>query len=907
MKRSLRSWLWRVPLDQEVDDEIGFHIEMRTRELTERGTDPRIAREMVLARLGDVGHLKRTCVDLGRKRDREMRVTQWIDELRGDVRYAFRQLRGAPGFTLVATLTLALGIGANSAMFALADAALLRPLPFRDPDRLVIVDEWGPQQAARSRVELLNFREWVNQSRTFESMAAIWIPGSGGGPAMTGADGTPEIVPAQTVTAGFFDVLGIQPIAGRTFRAEDETTDPSVVVMSEGFWRRRFAADPTLVGREITLDGRSSTVIGIVPASAQFTPGLTFQAQGVSVASLWMLLPSPRLGGGSENTRGQCGVCRFLQVVGRMKPGTSADAAQWELELLADALAAEQGNGRPRRVLVTPLRESMIGRDVRLTSMLLLGVVGLVLALCCANVANLVLARGTGRARELALRAALGAGRRRIVAQLVTESLVLAALGGVAGSVAGAFLVSTAQSLIPSNLLPPAVVLGFGSRIAGISVATALGVGVLFGLVSAWRATSFSLTSTLTAESRTATSRGGWLRNAIVAGEVAVAVVVLCGAGLLLRTLLVLDSFDAGYRAQRDRLLAATVSVSGLTERTRYPTPESLLQFYDSIEREVLAIPGVRRASWATTLPLGNSLIGKQAFDIVGAPPPPDRVRPQADLQVVGPSYFDTLELPILSGRAFTDDDRIGTAPVCIVNEAFARRHFPGRNPIGERIRVGLTEVTEREIVGVARQVKGRPDELEEFAQLYVPLGQNAWLNAFLMVRVADGDAIAAAPAVRSAIAKVDPGQAVNNVATLEDVAGSATERYRFRALLVGTFGSLALLLSMIGVFGVLAYSVQQRTRELGVRIALGATPGSVLRLVLSGAGRVIAFGTVLGMALAAGFGQAMSSFLFGVQPLDLTTFIGVGSVLVITATIAMATPAIRATRVDPVVAFRAE
>ena len=749
MKRSLRSWLWRVDITQEVDEELEFHVEMRMRELVERGVDPRIAREMVLARLGDVGRLKRTCVDLGRKRDREMRLTQWLDELRSDVRYAVRQLRVSPGFTLVATLTLALGIGANSAMFALADAALLRPLPFRDPDRLVIVDEWGPQQAARSRVELLNFREWAGQSRTFESMAAIWIPGSGGGPAMTGADGTPETLPAQSVTASFFDVLGVRPIAGRTFRSEDETTNPSVVVLSEGFWRRRFAADPSLIGREITLDGRRITVIGVVPSSAQFTPGLTFNPEGVSISSLWMLLPSPTLSG-PGNARGQCGVCRFLQVVGRMKPGVSADAAQSELSLLADTLAAQQANGLPRRVLVTPLRDSMIGRDVRLTSMLLLGVVGLVLALCCANVANLVLARGTGRARELAVRAALGAGRRRIVAQLLTESLVLAALGGLLGSAISALLVHAAQSLIPSNVLPPTVVLGFGSRIAGFGLATALAVGILFGLVTAWRVTSFSLTSALTAESRTVTAHGGWLRNALVVGEVAVAVIVLCGAGLLLRTVLVLDSFDAGYGAQRARLLAVTMSVSGLTPGTRYPTRESLLQFYDAIDREVRAIPGVRSASWATTLPLGNSQIGRQAFDIVGAPPPQDGVRPQADFQVVSPTYFDTLELPIVSGRAFSDDDRIGTAPVCIVNEAFARRHFPGRSPIGERIRVGLIDVVEREIVGVARQVKGRPDEVEEFAQLYAPLSQNSWPNAFLIVRVPDGDASAVArPCVR--------------------------------------------------------------------------------------------------------------------------------------------------------------
>jgi putative ABC transport system permease protein len=492
------------------------------------------------------------------------------------------------------------------------------------------------------------------------------------------------------------------------------------------------------------------------------------------------------------------------------------------------------------------------------------------------------------------------------VAQLLTESLVLAAIGGLLGALIGASFVDAARTFIPSNLLPAAVILGFGWRLAGFAMTTALVVGVLFGLVSAWRVTGFSVAAGLTAESRTTTGRGGWLRNAIVAGQIAVAVIVLCGAGLLLRTLMVLDGFESGYGAQRERLLSVLVTVPGLTQGSRYPTRESVLQLYDAIEREVRAVAVVRSVGWATTLPLGGSQIGRTAFDIVGAPSPPDGVRPQADLQIVSASYFDTLELPIVSGRAFTDDDRSSATPICIVNEAFARRHFRGRNPVGERLRVGF-DVVDREIVGVARQVKGRPDEVDEFVQIYVPLRQNAWPGAYLIARVRDGDATALAPAVRAAIAKVDPRQAVNNVTTLEGVAGTATERYRFRALLVGAFGSLALLLAMVGVFGVLAYSVQQRTRELGVRMALGATPAKVIGLVMSGAGSVVALGTILGLLVAAGLGQAISSFLFGVQPLDPLTFASAGSVLLMTAVVAMAVPVIRATRVDPVEAFRNE
>ena len=905
MKRSLRSWLWRVPLDQEVDEELALHVELRTRELIARGMDPTAARDKALSRLGDIRRLKRTCVDIGRRREREMRLTQWLEELRDDVKVAVRQLKASPAFTFVAALTLALGVGANSAMFALADATLLRPLPFPESERLVFIEERGPQQSGRSRVELLNLRDWIEQNRTFEALAAFWIPASGGGPTLIGADGAPEMLSSMTVTAGFFDMLGVTPIAGRTFLPSDETPLPSAVVLSEGFWRRRFAGDPTLVGREVTLDGRPSTVIGIMPASFQFAPGLAFMS-GVSIpdVSVWTLLPQPRdTGAGASNTRGQCGVCRFLQAAGRLKPGVSVEQARADLTVIAEGIALRDGaTQRQPRVTVTPLREVLIGRDVRFTSLLFLGVVGFVLLLCCANVANLVLARATARTRELAVRSALGAGRRRIVAQLLTESLVLAVLGGALGMAVGAAIVAVAPAIIPTGLLPPSAAFGFDGRVVAFCVVTTLAVGVLFGLAPALQVSGPALVQAIASESRTSTGRGGRLRAVLVAGEVAVAVLVLCGAGLLLRTLLVVERFEPGYRAANETLLTIDFSVPS----SRYPNRESLLQFYDAVEREVAALPGVRNAAWATTLPSGNSQIGERAFNVVGDAPSGEGSQSSADYQVVSPGYFQTMDLPIVAGRPFTDRDRNDSVAVCIVNEAFVRRHLQGRNPIGMRLYVGTgASAVVREIVGVARQVKERPDELEDLVQLYVPNGQEPWAEAYLVVRAADGRADTFAPAIRTAIARVDKLLPVRNIATLETVARDATARYRFRAVMVMTFAGLALLLAMVGVFGVLAYSVQQRLRELGVRIALGATTTNVLTLVLGGYARVIAAGAVIGLGLAAVVSQSISSFLFGVRPLDPVTFAAVAAVLALTAAIAAAAPAIRATRVNPAVAFR--
>jgi putative ABC transport system permease protein len=899
MKRSLRSWLWRVPLDQEVDEEIAFHVEMRTRDLVEKGMDPRIAREMVLARLGDVGSLKRTCVDLGRRRDREMRFTQWLDERRLDVRFAFRQLKSSPAFTAVAAITLALGIGANSAMFALADATLLRPLPYPDADRLVMVWERSPT-FPRVPMSPVTLRDLDEQSRSFERLGGINM-GIGGGPLLEAPDGSLQSVDRQFVTARFFDALGVQPIAGRTFRPEEaKEAGATVVVMSEGLWRTRFGADPSLIGRDIRLNGQPFTVIGVVPDDVQLQ----------RPARIWSLLPEiPDALRAVAAARG----ARSLQVVGRLKPGVTLEAARADLAAFGERLARDYpGTHKGFSIIVEALRGGVMGPDLQLTSMFLFGVVGFVLLLCCANVANLLLARGSVRSRELAVRSALGAGKSRIIAQLLTESLVLATLGGLAGLALGVAILKVAIAVIPAGLLPAAVNLTFDGRVMTFCVGASVVAGLLFGVAPAWQATRSSLVQAIASDSRSATPKGGRFRSLVVAGEVAAAVLLLCGAGLLLRTLLVLGDHDPGYRADGDSVLTLDFSLPVPKAGTRYPTFQSLMQFYDDTTRQVSAIPGVRRIGWTTGLPYGDSELPPQRFEVIGDPPVARDNRPFADFQGATPGYFATLDLPIVAGRSFTERDTRESTPVIIVSEAFVRHHLAGRDPIGIRLGIeplfpGLDVPALWEIVGVARQVKGRMSDRDNARQVYVPLAQYPWTDTFLVVHSSDGPVQALLAPIREVVARIDRNVPVRRERTLTDLASLTTAPHRFRAAIVTTFAALALTLALVGIFGVLTYSVEQRMREFGVRIALGATTTSVLRLVLGSAARVIACGTVIGLIAAAGLGQVISMFLVGVQPLDPVTFTSVVVVLGVTAVAAVAAPALRAVRVDPVEAFRSE
>jgi putative ABC transport system permease protein len=706
---------------------------------------------------------------------------------------------------------------------------------------------------------------------------------------MSGVGSTAESVPRQWVTSGFFDVLGVPAIVGRTFTPADDDSQEGEVVLNEAFWRARFNADPGVIGRQIRFDGQPFTVVGVVPSS--------FQQFGRT--SIWAILSPPRIP--------QMRTTYFLQVIGRMKPGVTMEAASGDLARIAADLARElpQTNAG-RGVIVEPIRTALVGSEVRLTAMLFLGVVGLVLLICCANVANLLLARATVRARELAIRSALGAGRRRVVRQLLTESVLLSAIGGLLGAGVGALILEVAPPMMPDGLLPSAVTLAFDTRVALFCGVAALAVGIVFGLAPAWQATGVSSSHVMVSDSRGATSRGGRLRALLVAGEVATAVVLLFGAGLLLRTLLALEQVDRGYRA--DRVLTMMVDPLG----SEYPEPGALQRFLAEVEREARTDSTVRSVAWASTLPLGESQIGDLPFEIVGDRLGDPRRRPLADYQLVSPAYFETVDLPIVAGRPFTERDTATSIRVCIVNEAFVRRYLAGRAPVGVRLLFQPPDSPDpqiRQIVGVAKQVKGRPDETEDLIQIYTPVAQGGFDDIFLLARPTAGPAEALAPSIRAAIARVDRAQLVNvaEIQTLDDVARVATSRHRFRAVAVVTFAGLALLLAMVGVFGVMAYSIQQRTREFGVRMALGATRADMLQLVFASAAGVVASGAAIGLVMATLLSQLLETVLFGVQPLDPATFGAVIAALLVTAVLSTAVPAWRATRVNPAAVMKAE
>ncbi len=877
--------------EAEIIEELSAHLEQRYEALRAGGATDADARKLAIDELLGPDALARYMRPLRQANTPPPIVPgaprqRLASDIWQDLRYAVRMLRRTPAFTAAAALTIALGIGANSAMFALVDTVLLRPLPIREPNQAVMLWETTPTNR-RASVSPLNLRDWEQRNQSFDRIAG-YMPFVGS-MVMGGMSDIAETIPRQWVTSGFFDTLGVTMVAGRGFTTKEERDRADAIVISEGFWRSRFNADPAMIGRQLRLDGDLFTIVGIAPDSAQV----------LGETSIWGLVSFE---GAPERFRG----AYLFRAFGRLKPGVTRQAAEADMVSIAEALGREYPKTNTgRSVSVEPLTDVVFGSDLRQTSLLFLGVVGFVLLICCGNVANLLLARGTVRTRELAVRAALGADRLRVIRQLLTESLVLAAVGGAVGLGVGALILEATPSFLPQGLLPPSVSLTFDYRVVAFCIVLALVVGLVFGLAPALQATRVTPAPALSGDTRTSTGGGGRMRTILVAAEVATAVVLLVGAGLLLRTLMVVDNVERGYGA--GDLLTAVVDPHG----SQYPTGPKLVQFYDDVEREVRMLPAVRDIAWASTLPLGPSQAGDVTFTIVGAPAPPESQRPIGDYQIVSAGYFKALDLPIVAGRPFDRRDVADGMPTCIVNEAFARRYLAGQSPLGARVAIYAGPPSEppvvREVVGVARQVKGRPDETEEFVQIYVPLAQDPIGDIFMLARAAVGDARALAPAIRAAIGRVDTKQlvSVRSVMTLHDVSWQDTSRYRFRAVLVAAFAALALLLAAVGLFGTIAYTVQQRTREFGLRRALGATSGDVLRSLIRNAALVIAGGAIAGLVLAIALARLMTALLFGVAPLDPVTLVVVPLVLAITGMLAIAGPAWRATRIDPALALR--
>jgi putative ABC transport system permease protein len=799
-----------------------------------------------------------------------------------DLRYAARVLSRAPGFTALAVTVLALGIGANSAIFSVVDAALLRPLPFHQPDQLVMLWENRPGDA-HNRTSPLTFLDWHDQNTVFAAMAAV----SGGSRTLQTANGA-ERITGQAVTQEFFSLLRIPLLAGRTFSEDDSRTRADVAVIGEHLWHTQFGGDPAIVGKTIPLDGMPFTVIGVAPASFQ----ILYQSD------LWTLktpLRSP------EQRR-----MHYLQVLGRLKPGVTIEQARSAMGVIAARVAEiSPATNKDWGVTIDPLRESIVGAELRTTTLVLAGLVVFILLMACANVANLMLARGAARAREMAVRASLGAGGARLARQLLTESLLLAALGGAGGLVLAWILIRIAPRLIPEGGLPAGLVLSLDLRVAAFTTIISLGTGVLCGLAPAWQLAKGSLADAIRGGGRSVAAGNTRLLATLVMAEIAIAVMVVSGAGLFLRTLERLHQVDPGYHADRVLTMRVVLPLS------RYPTPAHVLAFYQAAQREIETLPGVRSAAFGGSLPLTGFDIG-QGVQIVGQAETGESRMRSAHYQMVGARYFETLGIPLQAGRAFTLHDDGGAQQVAIVNQEFVRRYLNGRLAVGTHIRVHAMDpagprLVEREIVGVVGQVKvDGLGETENAVEVYVPITQNAWDSASIAVRAA-GNPLALIAAVKGVIAKFDRQLAVTNIRTMDEISAESVARPRFRARLVGGFAALALLLSAVGIFGVLAFGVSRRKREFGIRMALGAQIADVVSLVLARGVKIAVAGIAAGVIGAAALARSLAALLFGVNPLDAATFGAAAALLALVALAAASVPAWRAARVDPAIALREE
>jgi len=869
----------RPPVEKEVDEEIRHHLELRAQEYEARGLAPDAARSAALRRFGDLDGFRRLCRRLAQGRNREWRRREWLGELRQDVFFAIRQMLGQPSFTLAAILTLALGIGATAGIFAIVHAVLLKPFAYREPERVASVHTvWRGQRGGN--VSAGNYVYAQERVKTLSPLAAASYTSMN-----LADDGAPERVVGASVTHEYFEVFGVAPILGRVFtREEDAPGHDQVVVLAHGLWQRRYGGDRAVIGRDIRLGGVPHKIIGVMPEG--FDPTVDQQA-------LWkpMAFTPERRAMHDEH---------FLEVYGRLVPGADIAQANSEMDSIGAGLRrdhakdfAEAGLGANRLtdVVVGPSRQRL---------WLLLGAVGLVLLIACANVANLLLARGAARTRELTTRAALGAGRGRIVRQLLTESLALAALGGAAALVVAQLVLRGLLSIAPPDV-PRLAEARIDGAVMAFMLLLVIASSAFFGLVPALQASKLDLRTGLIEGGRGSVGGRDRLRRALIAAEVALAVTLLAGAGLLIRSARHLERLDMGF--EPTGLLSARISLP----EAAYPGHERPMQTFARIVELVEGRPGVASAAVSSQAPLVGG--GSNGLIPEGRPLSIENVI-QSRSQFVAAGYFETMRIPVRAGRGFTGDDRRGAPKVMVINEALARAAWPGESAIGKRISCcegGPDRPVWKTVVGVVADVRTRGPAQPVRPEFYLPLDQipvGAWgwtrSGLTLLVRARDGSPGAIVPALRSALKEVDPTTPLFDVMTMSDRLTRALSTSRFSMLLTAALGILGLALAAVGVYGVIAYFVSQKSREIGVRVALGAGASDVLRLVAGQGFRVVGLGLAIGTLGALGFGRALGGLLVGVSPNDPVTLVSVVVLLAAVAAGAVMVPALAALRVDP-------
>ncbi len=862
---------------RDIDDEFRFHVEMETEKNIRRGMDPAEARRRALVHFGGVERYKEEV--------RSVSSVSMLERIGTDARFGLRGLRRNPVFASVAIVTLALGIGGSTAIFSVVDGILLRALPFEEPDRLVAV--WadytrrgGPDQ---EWLGYPNFRDVQRLDHVFEDVA-IWNDFF---PTLTGR-GDAETITQSPVSHGYFaNVLRIEPAAGRGFALEDDQPGAArVALISHDFWSRRFGEDPEVVGSTLTLNDEPHTVIGVMPRS--------FRQPFLETTDVWTPYgwDDTNFGGG----RGSA----MLRAIGRLRPGVSLQTASAEADALGARLEAEfpESNTGVGYTLV-PLHDNLV-QQASTALWVLLGAVGLVLLLVCVNLANLLLARSTARRGEIAVRAALGAGRPRLVGQLLTESILLAVIGGILG-VGVAFVATDVLIQLAPAGTPRISEVAVDGRVLLAAAAATLFAGVLFGLAPSLRASRADLRDSLSEGGRGPGPglAGRRLRSALVSGQVAMALVLLVGAGLLLRSFQALRTVDLGFDPEN------VVTFQVLLPDTRYPDIEAVRGYQADLEERIRSLPGVVAVGAINSLPLGGSN-GDTDFNVEGRPVPPPGEENVAWIRRVTPGYFEAIGLQVPVGRRFDDADRDGAVPVVVVNETLAERYFGNEGAIGSRVNVNSPDdPVWREIVGVARNVKNFGLRGEDRNAIYFPSEQLATRFMTVVVRTSS-DPAGLVPSLRAEVSSTDPSLALT-MTTMESVVDRALDPDRFVTTLLGLFAGLALVLAAVGLYGVVAYNVTRRMREMGVRVALGAASAEIGRLVVGESLLLAGMGVAIGLVGAYVVTGLMTGLLFGVSPTDPVTFTGVAALLGLVALAASAVPAHRAAQVDPVKVLKTE